>query len=426
VWRNWRHSLATLLAITTGFTAVSLFDGFISGVGDRVHDGYVDRAMLGHIVVYREGATEHSDEDPWKYAITLEEQKFLDAYLTKDPDFALRVRHLTVSGMASNGRNSAVFIGLGHDILEGAKNRGETWGWNAVAGKPLYQAPEGSVLLAQGLASLLGCESQYHGNYIRKGGGFTSEERPFTCYRNLIQLSATTEHAQINAVEANVAGLMDAGMRDADLRLISMPLPLVQALLDTDKITLMAIRLKDEAQTPAFIKRLKRASESAGFHFEIMPWSEHPNAVHFKNVVQILFVFRNMFTSVLIIIAGLSIANTMMKSVNERIREIGMLKSVGFRTRDLAWMFGCEGFFLAFIACTAGWLITSVSSWAITAAGITYRAGILSIPIPLEINQAPFPWLITTLILLALATFTAWFTARRSASLTAAEALRSV
>lgn len=426
VRRNWRHSLATLLAITTGFTAVSLFDGFIGGIGDKIHEGYVDRAMLGHVVVFREGATEHSDEDPWKYAISSEEQKFLEEFLRKDPDFALRVRHLSVSGMISNGRNSAVFIGVGQDVQEGATNRGDRWAWNAVAGKPLYLAPESSILLGQGLGSLLDCESSFKGNFIRKGGGFIAEDRPFSCYRNLIQLSSTTEHAQINAIEANVAGLMDAGMRDADLRVISMPLSMAQSLLDTDRISLMSIRLKDEAKTQEFIQRLKKASSDAGFHLDIMPWTGHPHAVHFKNIVQILFVFRNLFTSVLIIIATLSIANTMMKSVNERIREIGTLKSMGFRTGDLAWMFGCEGFFLAFIACTAGWVITSFSSWAVTALGFSYRAGILSIPVPLEIYQAPGAWLITTLILLCLATFTAWLTARKAARMPAAEALRSV
>ena len=99
VLRNWRHSLGTLLSISIGFMSVSLFDGFVQEIKWQGQEGYGIRGMLGDVIIERKGATEKWDEDPWAYSLTLAEQKFLDDFLKKDPDFEQRVRFLNIFGM---------------------------------------------------------------------------------------------------------------------------------------------------------------------------------------------------------------------------------------------------------------------------------------------------------------------------------------
>jgi len=59
-WRNvllnWRHSLATLLAISSGFTAVCLFEGFIRDLENQNIEVFSEKAMLGHHSKERSGA----------------------------------------------------------------------------------------------------------------------------------------------------------------------------------------------------------------------------------------------------------------------------------------------------------------------------------------------------------------------------------
>ena len=65
VVRNWRHSLATIMAIASGFMAVSLFDGFIKELNERNTDGYMTRGMLGNVLIVKKGSQENAADDQW-------------------------------------------------------------------------------------------------------------------------------------------------------------------------------------------------------------------------------------------------------------------------------------------------------------------------------------------------------------------------
>jgi putative ABC transport system permease protein len=424
VLRNWRHSLATLLAISAGFMAISLFDGFVEGVKNQLRDGFVTRSMIGNVVLYHKYALQNLEKKPWSYMIDAKDQAFVDEFVKHEPDYIQRVRLLRVTGMITNGRNNAVFMGVGFDIPQGLEVRGDRWGWNAVAGKPLHLAPADSVLLGTGMGTLLDCESTYEGNIFKKGGGFIAEERPFKCYRSRVQLSSTTENAQVNAVEANVTGLIDAGLREQNNRWVSMPIELAMKLFDTDKVTYIGVRLKSQDSASGFIERFKKAADSAGVQVEAMPWDKQATAANLKGALQIVEVFRDLFMAIVVIIAVMSIANTMMKAVGERISEIGTLRSLGFLQRNLTFMFACEGFLLGAFACGVGLLAASGIAFVVTRLGFTYRAGLLSIPIPLEVLQLPVTWACTASLLLILASATAWFSARRVCHMRVAEALK--
>src|SRR5690348_3703785 len=81
VLRNWRHSLATILAIASGFMAVSLFDGFLKQLDYVILDGYSTRGMLGHVIIEKKGAQDFQAEDPWLYSLDKNDQAFIDEYL---------------------------------------------------------------------------------------------------------------------------------------------------------------------------------------------------------------------------------------------------------------------------------------------------------------------------------------------------------
>ncbi len=427
VLRNWRHSLATILAIASGFMAVSLFDGFIKELEDRNYDGYTTRGMLGHVLIQKKDAQNFGYDDQWLYSLNADEQKFLEDFFHQDPAFKTRVRFLNMSGLVTSGPHNAVFIGFGYDVKEGAEIRGPRWYWNTLAGVPLDEAKTPSVLLGQGLGRLIDCESTYKGpSIILEDGNYVPEKRPYECKNDRITLSATTEAAQVNAIDFPIVGLFDAGFREADKRAAHLALADAQRLLDTDKITMVAVQLKDDKTAPAFIDRLKKAAEVKGVKLDVLPWIEHSIAAYVQGGMQILGVFRNLFMVIVVTIGVMSVANTMMKSVNERTREIGTLRSLGFFRRHLVYMFAAEGMFLSFLACCVGLVMTIIMTSVIGHMGLTYRAGILSIPISLKVQYVPAAWIISAIILSLLATGTAWFCSRRATRLVIADAMRHV
>ena len=205
-----------------------------------------------------------------------------------------------------------------------------------------------------------------------------------------------------------------------------MPLAEAQRLLDTDKLTMVVFQLKSERDPWPFIKRLRAAAAKQGLSLDILHWSEHKASNYVRGGIQILHVFRNLFMGIVVAIGIMSIANTMMKAINERIREIGTLRSLGFRQRQMIAMFSCEGLFLAALACTFGLVLTLVLTFVIDNLGITYKAGLLSVPIALRLRLAPLAWITSTVVLSLLATGTAWFCSRRASRMIIADAMRHV
>ncbi len=56
----------------------------------------------------------------------------------------------------------------------------------------------------------------------------------------------------------------------------------------------------------------------------------------------------------ILLIAAVGIVNTVLMSVYERIREVGVLKALGFRGKEVVWMFILEGFFIGCLGSVLG------------------------------------------------------------------------
>ncbi len=427
VMRNWRHSIATILAIASGFTAVSLFDGFLRELDNLNTDGYSKRGMLGQVVIEAKDAQLYEDEDPWKYSLDAKQQAQIDLFLKQDPDFVQRVRFLEGRGIVYSGNTSAVFVGHGYDVMEGLQVRGDLWAWNTVAGKPLHEVKIPSAVIGRSMGRLLNCEAvPQTEKFVLPAGNYVPVDRPFTCAQPRLTISATTENAQVNAIDLPLSGMIDAAFREADKRALSMALADMQRLMDTDKVTRIAVTLKDPGQTQAFMARFQAFAAREGLALDTTFWEDHKLAAYVKGGMQLLSVFRNLFMVIVVTIGVMSVANTMMKAVAERTREIGTLRSLGFLRRELTFVFAAEGFFLSALACAVGFIAALGISFLISKLHFTYKAGVLSTPIELRVAPAPMAWLISALVLSVLATGTAWFCARKASRLVIADALRHV
>jgi putative ABC transport system permease protein len=425
VLRNWRHSVATLLAISAGFMAIALLDGFTTSLDELASDSARKRGMFGDVVIAQKGANAAGFQDQWNHALNVEEQNFLKDFLKNDGDVKVYVRSLNVFGVAAAGDQSAVFVGTGIDLKEGAQMRGEKYAWSAIAGVPLEQVSEPSLALGMGLAHILGCDSTYKGkDFILPEGGLKAEERPFKCKVPSVTLSVSTESGQANVASYPTASITDNLVRELNRRAVAMDLVSVQQLLDTDKISAVNVELKEKVDANAFIQKLREASLAKGYQFEILHWYEHPAATQVLKSIQLQHTVRNIFLSVVVFIVIMSVTNTMMKSVNERIREIGTLRSIGFFRRHLIVMFSIEGMYLSLFACVVGLLLVLFSSQMISLADIRFSAGLLTTPISMRITWVPQSWLISAFILTGLATLTATLASRRAANMVVADAMR--
>ncbi|MBF0441366.1 MAG: ABC transporter permease [Oligoflexales bacterium] len=426
VIKNWRHSLSTLLAISCGFVAISIFDGYLKNFRDNVKDTFTSAIMMGHVIIQKKDAEEKKGHNEWLYSLDSNDQNFLEEFLKNDPDVAARIRFLNISGILNSGRNNPYFKGYGYDIMEGLKFRGDRWGWNVIAGAPLHMAENHSIVLGGGLARSIDCNYPDSEKLAIGDKNFLSRDRPFNCPSKRVTLSVTTEFSQVNATQFPVSGITNGFMADSDKHMINISLEDAWRLMDTKKISMVTVLLKSEDQIPSFIRRASEAAVSRGLKLDIARSSTHRLASYMIGAMKFLTLFRGVFMVILLTIGVMSVVNTMAKAVNERIREIGILRSLGFFRRHLIFMFSLEGSFLSLIACAFGLVATITLCEFIKYVGFKYDAGIMAHPVILNIAYAPWAWAFSVILFSILATGSAWFCSRKACYMVVAEAMRHV
>ncbi|WP_440950873.1 ABC transporter permease [Methanosphaerula subterraneus] len=76
--------------------------------------------------------------------------------------------------------------------------------------------------------------------------------------------------------------------------------------------------------------------------------------------------FTTVIGGISLLVAGISILNIMMMSVTERIREIGIMRSLGTRRKEVRWMFIYEALILGFIGSLIGGLLSFGGGYVIS------------------------------------------------------------
>lgn len=387
--RNWRKSSAAIVSIAAGFISLVLFQGYIADV-DRMYDvAFTHRAMYGNLLIENKFAgTNEGRMTPENFYLTLEEQNKITSFLELRKDqIVTRVRFLPVTGTVTNGKNSFIFLAMGHDVIEGELVRRPNWSWDTLYGQPLHAVEDkSSVVLGQALGYLVGCVPDHPDTKMVQNNGYVAEVRPFTCDNFSLQLATTTLSGQVNALDLNVVGLIDGGYKDIDQRWMKMHLETAQTLLNTDKIRFQSVLLKDEKQTDPFIKDLNAYFESEKLPLTAMRWMEHSLANLLKQTKSLLRVFHIFIVLIILLIAGLSVFNTMVKNVKERTREIGTLRSLGYKNKDISLIFALEAAYTCLLGVALGLVLSLGVTALVNNMRILYKAGLLSMPVLFQIG----------------------------------------
>jgi putative ABC transport system permease protein len=428
VRRNARHSAGTILAIAVGFMALTLFDGYLTFIEKDTSDAIAERFMVKDVLVERPGAIDarQSGRPFHESALGEREQAFLDAWLAAHAAEAVgHARFLYLWGSASAGRASAPFVGYGYDVAEGTRLRGR-FAWDALVGRPLWKAGGDAVVLGRGLGGLLDCAPTSEAPWFGEDGLPVAEERPFACRRPRVQLVVNTASGQLNAAEPEVVGLIDGGLVEFDSKYANLPMALAQRLMDTRAVSLYAVRLADPGRAAAFSRELVAAARAEGIELEAVPWQEHISGEESRRTTKLLGTYRVLVALVVVLIAAMSVLTTMAKAVAERTREVGTLRSLGFLRRDVVRLFAVEAVLLSLLGTAVGAVAAVAVALAVNGAGITYDAGLMSLPFPLRIALVPATFAASAAFLALLATAAAVLPARRAARARIPEALAHV
>ena len=207
-----------------------------------------------------------------------------------------------------------------------------------------------------------------------------------------------------------IAGIYHSGDRFVDIS-ATLPLRVVQALAQRPhEVTTIGVTVKPGETPKAVAKRLERKFPG------IVAVVEPGQAVRIDTSSRLIITAGWIFSLLALIIGGIGVTNTMAMSVFERVREIGIMRAVGWTSRRIAGLIVSEALGIGVIALGLGLLL----GWA--AARLLTENSSLSSLAQADFTAGVFAWGLAFALGVALlgALYPAW----RAISLTPIEALR--
>jgi len=400
VLRQRRRTVLTLLVLVAGYVALALAGGFMAQTFQGLADGAI-RGGIGHVQILPAGGLDADEGQSLEHA--LPDGEALAARLRQDPAVAEVLPRIEFMGLASNGTRSVAFLGTAVDVereprfmavaerlAAGAKAPG------GASSRWLRSGPE--VVLGIGLAKTLG---------IAVGDSLT--------------LMSTTSDGALNAVDVEVVGFQDLGLKELNDRSLWVGLDTGDLLMNAGGArSRLSVVLKRPAEAG---KEVARLATLAGA--EARPWFEL--ASFYRQVKLLYYAIFGFMGLVLALVVLLATANTLLMSVMERLRELGTLRALGMQPGSLLMLLQWEGALLGLGGSLLGLALTLV-----------LRAGLnalhLQLPAPpgtshgyeLDIHLVPLVYLGAFLGLQAVIQVSAFFPGLKAARIRITEALRHV
>ncbi len=402
--RQRRRTALTLMVLVAGFLALSLAGGFMAQTFQGLSDAAI-RGGLGHLQVMPQGAMEGDEAQSLEKA--LPDGEAMAAKLRRDPAVAEVLPRVQFMGLLSSGAKSMAFLGTAVDPVleprymactEALKGGAQAYGGKGsrwISADPAAR----EVILGVGLARALGASV---------GSSLT--------------LMSTTRDGALNAVDVEVAGLQDLGLRELNDRFLTVSLATASQLLDAGPArSRLSVVLRHPQDTAAEQARIQALLPNTS----VKPWFEL--ASFYRQVKLLYFAIFGFMGLVLFLVVLLATANTLLMSVMERVREFGVLRAMGLQPRQLLALLQWEGAFLGLLGSTLG-----------LAATLVLRSGLnalhLQMPAPpgtshgyeLNIHFVPTVYALVVIGLQMTIQVSALFPGLKAARLRIVEALRHV
>jgi ABC-type lipoprotein release transport system permease subunit len=332
--RSRRRSLLTLVAIAVGVSLLVFMSGFIQGaITDSIENNI--RLQTGHLKIRAESYDEDKVSLAW------------DDLLDKPEEITARVRALDgveaaspvlwASGIVSTREESVGVRVFGIDPPSDVHARIRD---GLIAGEYLQPDDRSGLLLSERLAKSL---------------GMTVGDQ--------ISLLVNTADEEPDEAIFTIRGLYATGVPVYDDTTIFLPLSKAQAFTHTEgRASMILVILKDRELADGLAAALRAPG------YTVLTWRDM-NQVVLQAVQAGMGMLYIMYLVVLMVVAVV-IANTLLMSVFERIREMGILSALGMKGREILVMFLVEAGILGGVGVALGVMLGSLGVFYLSRAGL--------------------------------------------------------
>ena len=339
-WRNiWRHRRRTIIiVIAMGMTMALMmwYDGLMNGFTDAIYGNAV-KVLGGNIQVHAAGYRAQASSTP---LLPLADPQAVIKAAEANPLTLGATQRINTGGLVTS-REGAFSVGI--TGIEPEKELSvNIIGQNVKAGRNLTSSDMDNILIGKGLADAMS---------VQVGDRIT--------------LVGRAQHDQMRQRTMTVIGIYDLGIPDLEKQTVYISLGEAQSLYDLPgQSTEVAIFLKQLGEENAVINSMKPVLP--GYEVESFEanYPDLASAINGKNSVM------DIFSVIIIGIAGVGILNLLLMAVYERTREIGMLGAMGLKPAQISLLFMLEGIMIGLVGIAVGIVL------GLTINGILMKVGL--------------------------------------------------
>ncbi len=322
-WRNiWRHKRRTViivLAMSLTLALMMFYDGLMYGFTDAIYGNAV-KVLGGNIQVHAEGFRAQANSNP---LLPLADPQAVVKAAEANPLTLAATQRIGTGGLVTS-REGAFAVGI-TGIEPEKEMTVNVIGQNVKEGRNLTSDDLDNILIGKGLAEVM---------------GVTVGDR--------ITLVGRSQHEQMRQRTMTIVGIFDLGMADIEKQTVYISLGEAQALYELEGPTEVAIFLQRLGQEADVINGMKPSLP--GYEIESFQanYPDLASAINTKGGVM------NVFSVIIIAIAGVGILNPLLMAVYERTREIGVLGAMGLKPNQISLLFILEGIMIGLVGAAVG------------------------------------------------------------------------
>jgi ABC-type lipoprotein release transport system permease subunit len=320
IWRHRRRTVIIVLAMGLSLAMMMFYDGLIDGFNQAIAGNAV-RVLGGNVQVHAEGYRAKVDSNP---LLPLEDDAAVVQAALSNPDVIAAARRIQTGGLISNreGAFPLNIIGIDPEAEAPVSLIAE----HIVDGRYLEATDEDTVLIGKGLADALSIEVGDRVTMVGSDINKQNRQRTMT-----------------------VIGIYDIGIPSMEKGSAYISLAEAQSLFGLrGQSTEVQITLNTVGREAAVVAALSPALPG----YEVESWEQtYPelgSAINSKSAVM------DIFSVIIVMIAGIGILNLLLMAIYERTREIGLLGAMGLKPRQIATTFILEGTLIGIVGALAG------------------------------------------------------------------------
>ncbi len=409
VLRNKRRTLLTGLTTMFGIFFFIFMDSLMTGM---------DRGSIQNLIEYNDSSFKiqtkqyHNEERAMPLKFGIKEDVQIEQFMLRQPRVEGVTRRTRFIGEVSVYESSAQIDGV---VVDPKKDE-SVFRLKNILGKGGYFKGDGvgQVIIGKGMAKDLGV-----------GIG------------DSVVVAARTRYDSQNAVDLEVVGILDSS--DPLLNASTVVITYAEAndFLDLEGLmTEMNVRVKWDKGLAlkkylARIDEIQKVFESKFKGYSTLTFREI--GATYVELIKQKMAAGYVFLFFMLLIALVGIVNSVLMSVYERIREIGVLKALGFQPKEITRIFVFEGFLIGVVGSALGLIIGALFNIYLVNVGYNVAAlakGVDTTGFPMwgiiygQWNPGTFVWVFIVGVLTA--TVAALIPAKKAAKMSATHCLRFV